>query len=194
MTRSVRFLTPTVICLLGAVGGSGEQSPDADDWERANQATVRLRPAAFPSIPASVIQELERRSCSIPQAFSSSTAHNVIIGRFTDSGETDVAVLCSQERVSSILVFRGGSVESVTALASEADANFLQTVGPNGAIGFSRKLDVADPKYIRAQYENYGGPKPPKLEHDGINDIFVGKGSVVWYWHGGTWLQLTGAD
>jgi hypothetical protein len=29
---------------------------------------------------------------------------------------------------------------------------------------------------------------------DGINNIFVEKGSLVWYWDGGRWLKLTGAD
>jgi hypothetical protein len=30
--------------------------------------------------------------------------------------------------------------------------------------------------------------------HAGINDVFVGKASVVWYWHQGKWLELTGAN
>ena len=45
-----------------------------------------------------------------------------------------------------------------------------------------------------AHHELYGGPKPPPLDHDGINDMFVGKASVVWYRYQGRWLQLTGAD
>jgi len=32
------------------------------------------------------------------------------------------------------------------------------------------------------------------LDHDGINDTFVEHASVVWYWYGRRWLQLTGAD
>ena len=79
-------------------------------------------------------------------------------------------------------------------LARQPDRNYLQNVGPGGVIGFSRALGVADPKFIREHHEWYGGPEPPPLDHDGINDMFVGKASVVWYRHAGRWLQLTGAD
>ena len=69
----MRFVASIVICCLGSAGGSSGQSPAVVDWEHANQATVRLRPSAFPGLATSVIQERERRGCSIPQAFSSST-------------------------------------------------------------------------------------------------------------------------
>ena len=51
-----------------------------------------------------------------------------------------------------------------------------------------------NPKYIQDHYVRYGGPKPPQLDHDGIDDGFDGKASVVRYWYGGRWLQLQGAD
>jgi hypothetical protein len=69
---------------------------------------------------------------------------------------------------------------------------FLQVVGANGAIGYSRALGVANAKYIREHNRN--DPNLPRLNHDGINDIFVEKGSSVWYWYGGRWLELSGAD
>ncbi|PYR66590.1 MAG: hypothetical protein DMG20_12690 [Acidobacteria bacterium] len=40
----------------------------------------------------------------------------------------------------------------------------------------------------------YGGPKPPPIDHLGINDVFIEKASVVWYFYQGKWLQLQGAD
>lgn len=178
----------------GATGDNSDEQPAAAGRERARQEMVRLQPSAFHELSTPVRQELERRGCSIPQAFSTRAPHNVIRGRFTTPTQEDVAVLCSKERASSILVFRGGSAASVAELASLQDAGFLQVVGPDGAIGFSRKLAVADPGYIREHHERYGGPEPPALDHDGINDLFVEKASVVWYWDGGRWLQLTGAD
>lgn len=39
----------------------------------------------------------------------------------------------------------------------------------------------------------YGGPKPPPIDHQGINDGFP-NGSVVWYSYSGKWLKLTGSD
>ena len=164
------------------------------DLEQADRATIRLSPSAFPELPGAVRRELERRGCVIPQAFSNRDPNNIVRGRFTSSTQKDWAVLCSRRHVSSILVFRGGSVTSVAELARWPDRNYLQNVGPGGVIGFSRELGVADPTFIREHHEWYGGPKPPPLTHDGINDMFVGKASVVWYWYARRWLQLTGSD
>jgi hypothetical protein len=55
-------------------------------------------------------------------------------------------------------------------------------------------LCVATPRYIRDHYREYGGPKPPALDHDGINDLVIEKGSLVWYWYQNRWLELQGAD
>jgi hypothetical protein len=38
------------------------------------------------------------------------------------------------------------------------------------------------------------GPKPPPINQQGIEDSFVEKGSVIFYYYEGTWLRLTGAD
>jgi hypothetical protein len=35
---------------------------------------------------------------------------------------------------------------------------------------------------------------PPPLDHDGIDDGVVEKGSSVWYWYRGRWLELTGSN
>jgi hypothetical protein len=37
-------------------------------------------------------------------------------------------------------------------------------------------------------------PKPPRIDHQGINDMFYGKASVVYYDFGGKWLGLSGTD
>jgi hypothetical protein len=113
--------------------------------------------------------------------------------RFSRTGQIDWAALCSHERDSSIVVFRGGDPKDVAEIAVRPEADFLQTV-TGDQIGFSRAISAASPEYIRELYRRYGGPTPPSLTHAGINDAFVGKGSIVWYWHEGRWLQLTGAD
>jgi len=89
-------------------------------------------------------------------------------------------------------VFRHANPAEVEELAPRADADFLQTVAGN-EIGFSRAIDVASPAFIRLHHERYGGRVPP-VTHAGINDIFVEKASIVWYWHQGTWLQHTGSN
>ncbi len=190
----MRFLVSTFF-LVSALGGLSRGGPlPAQDWERADATVVRLKPAAFSELSAEVRQDIERRGCVVPQTFSTKAPHNVVRGRFTSAAQVDIAVLCSKERLSSILVFRAGSTAAVAELAKRPDANFLQVVASGGVVGFSRALRVANSKYIQEHYERYGGPKPPPLDHDGINDIFIEKASVVWYWYGGRWLQLQGAD
>jgi hypothetical protein len=164
----------------------------SQNWKQADAAIARLKPSAFVTLSLPVRQELERRGCAVPQSYSNSVPHNVVRGRFTSSTQLDVAVLCSKARVSSILVFRGGSITAVAELANRPDADFLQVVAAGSVVGYSRALGIADPKYIQEHWS--GGPPPPVLDHDGINDIFVEKGSVVWYWSGERWLQFQGAD
>jgi hypothetical protein len=189
---------PIAVALAMALAASlGAQSPDAG--ARADAATVRLAPKAFRGLPVHIRADLERRGCTIPQAAGppyfelARRPHNVIKGRFRNRKELDWAVLCSRNRVSSILVFRGGSTRHVDEIRQSADRHFLQWMGPVG-IAFSRVLHVASPTRIRQYYEAFGGPKPPRMDHDGIEDAYRGKASTVLYRHAGRWLELTGMD
>jgi len=184
----------TIFLASGLVALSAGAVPNPQDWRAANAAVVRLKPSAFSNLPVIVRRYLEQQGCEIPQSFSGGTPHSVVRGRFTSATQTDIAVLCSKAQVSSVLVFRGGTTSAVAVLARHPDEGFLQVVDADGRVGYSRALSVASPSYIREHYAAYGGPKPPPLDHDGINDIFVQKGSVVWYWYRGQWLQLQGAD
>ena len=180
----------TRLVLVATLGLLASGSPQ--DFEKADLTTKRLAPAIFASLPLGIRRNLETRGCTIPQAFTANRPGNVIRGRFTSAAATDWAALCSVNRVSSILVFRGGSVSSVAELATFPDSTFLQVVGPNAAIGYSRTIVAATAGYIRERNRN--NPQLPRLDHDGINDLFVEKGSSVWYWDGGRWLELDGAD
>lgn len=194
--------------MLAAGIAQGEHTFTLDEFdrafERADEETVRLAPDAFNNLPAEIQDELTARRCTVPQTFFAEYPQvsenvepdNVVRGNFTQAGQTDIAVLCSRKRVSSILVFRGGSALEVDELASEPDARYLQGVG-NGDIGFSRMLGAASPEYIRSCYEalqEHEVPVPPPLDHEGIEDYFVEKASTIWYWYGGKWLSLAGAD
>ena len=169
------------------------QSMSKQVWDQADLATVRLKPSTFKELTPEIRSDLERRGCTVPQVFDSKAPHNVVRGRFTSAKQTDTAVLCSKARVSSILVYRGGSTTSVAVLAPSPDRGFLQGLGDD-KIGFSRSLGVASPKYITDHAKWYGKPKPPPLDHDGIDDGLVMKASVVRYWYGGKWIELQGAN
>jgi len=171
------------------------QPPDAfqQRFVEAEKRIARLPPAAFPALPANVIRALQRRGCTIPQEAFAKQPVNVIKGQFAKPGQTDWAVLCSVKGVSTILVFWEGSDLNPAAIGAAEDLGFLQGLGGD-KIGFSRQLSAVNKEFIMRHYEAYGGPKPPPIDHQGIDDAFTGKASVTLYFHAGKWLSLTGAD
>ena len=165
-----------------------------DKWAAADSATLRLPPAAFSRLPKNIVQYLQGRGCTIPQTYLSREPHNVISGEFARRGQTDWAVLCSRNGISSILVFWRGSTKSVSEIAKAPDTGFLQTVSEGGKIAYSRAIEPVGRDYIMSHYKGYGGRKPLPINHQGIDDAYVEKASVVRYYHRGKWLELKGAD
>lgn len=162
-------------------------------FDEAERRIVRLPPSTFRQLPAEVVQELQRRKCTIPQESYTKELHNVIRGEFAKPRQQDWAVLCSKGGVSSILVFWNGSAANPATLASMEDRNYLQgDVGDK--INFSRGIRAVNKQYIMRHYDAYGGVKPPPIDHQGIDDMFIEKASTTHYFHAGKWLRLTGAD
>ena len=158
--------------------------PPPSDWDAADRATRRLAPAAFGALPRAVRAEAERRRCHVPQAHHLDQPHNVIAGRFRGRAHREWALLCSRGGVSAVLVCRAAPPLACEELAPSADRHWLQMVGP-GRIGFSRIVSKAD-----AGNRSDGVTLP----HDGIDDYYEGKASVVWSWDRGQWRRLLGAD
>jgi hypothetical protein len=187
-------VTAVVVSLLPAT--SLAQLPDdlRRKFDGAEKRIVRLPPTAFPELPRNLVSELKRRECSIPQEAFAKKPHNVIKGRFARSGEMDWAVLCSIKGVSTILVFWNGSEKNPAAIAPMEDRHFLQGTNNNEEIGYSRGISPVGRDFIMQHYNAYGGPKPPPIDHQGIDDAYIGKASMTWYFRNGKWLRLTGAD
>jgi hypothetical protein len=91
------------------------------------------------------------------------------------------------------LIFWNSSTKSVAEIARAEDKGFLQGIGDE-KIGFSRGIFAVEKDYIFKHYLDYGGRKPPKSNHQGINDAFIEKASSVHYFYRGRWLELQGAD
>ncbi len=70
---------------------------------------------------------------------------------------------------------------------------FLQVIGDE-KIGFSRRISAVGKQFIMRHYRAYGGPTPPPIDHQGINDMFLDKASVVYFYDRQKWHRLTGAD
>ncbi|MDQ3256625.1 MAG: hypothetical protein M3R15_22505 [Acidobacteriota bacterium] len=184
----------SLILAISAALFSAQNSGAQDKWQVADAVTTRLLPKTFPQLPRKIMRHLQTRGCTIPQSYGNSVPHNVISGEFTKKGQKDWAILCSKHKVSSILIFRGGSTKSVAKIAKAEDHQFLQSIDGASNIGFSRAIDVVDRNYILEHYKAYSGPKPPPISHHGIDDAFLGKASTVLYYYGGKWLKLQGAD
>jgi hypothetical protein len=181
----------TVLWVCGTPSLSG-QTPEA--WHIAARRIHRLAPDSFPQLPPLVRSALKVRDCRVPQSFTSERPHNVVTGSFARAGQQDWAVLCSRQDSSSVLIFWGGAdAESPTEFPRAADAGYLQGVG-EGRIGYSRLIAAASPARIREYAAWFDGPLPKTLDHDGVEDAFAGKASVVSYLEDGRWLALAGAD
>jgi hypothetical protein len=167
--------------------------PNKADWDKAGMNIRRLPPKVFTRLPRAIREELDRRQCTVPQADGYPKPHNVIKGSFTGKGQMDWAILCSHKGESSILVFKGQTNKIVAQLSRGLDEDWLQG-GGEGKIDFSHMISPANKTIILRCYREYGGPKPPPIDHQGIENSFVGKASVILYYHKGTWLRLTGAD
>jgi hypothetical protein len=181
------FIATAALCV-------AQTGRERDRWQIADAAVIRLPPTAFLRLPQNIVRELQARGCTIPQTFGNQKPHNVISGEFFRKARTDWAILCSRNRRSSILIFRSGSAQKISEIAKAPDSSFLQSIDENGRIGFSRAIGTVGRDYILKHYRDYGGPKPPPIDHQGINDAFIEKASVVHYYHRGSWLELRGAD
>lgn len=166
-------------------------------WEaRAGEAAGNIRRLpieAFPELPPTVSGTLRARKCKIPQPADTGAPWNVIRGEFFAKGESGWAVLCSVDHSTSLLVFRNAHDTTPEMLSTSDDLGYLQELGGN-RIGYSRAISTVDRDFIMRHYRAYGGPEPPPIDHHGIDDAFLEKASVTWYYYGGKWLQLQGAD
>ena len=186
----------TVVALaILSIAPSFGQLPDdlKRKFDEAERRIVRLQPAAFPDLPGNVVRELQRRGCTIPQEAYTKKPHNVIKGQFAKPGQTDWAVLCSVGGSSSILVFWNGSEKNPADLAKMEDRNYLQGITTD-EIRYSRGIRAAGGDFIIRHYKAYGGPTPPPIDHDGIDDAYIEKASVTHYYEHGKWLRFIGAD
>ena len=129
-------------------------------FDEAERRIVRLSPTAFPELPRNVVRELHRRGCTIPQPYTNRKA-NVIRGEFAKPGQTDWAALCYCKGTLGLYVFLNGSDTDVAVVGQRQFPAAL--AGP-----FEAAIAPVNGKYIVDHYRAYGGPKPPPIDHQGI--------------------------
>lgn len=152
------------------------------------QQVVRETPVSeFSQLPPPVRQDLNRRGCTVPQPPASRKLANAIHGHFQDSQHTDWAVLCDSQKTgtSMLLVYWNGNLSHPVALAKSK----LRLSDKCWA-----EIWPVDKVFIMEHYRAYGGPKPPPINHQGINIGICEKASTVSYFYRKHWLTLTGSD
>ena len=152
------------------------------DWDKAEREIRRLPPAAFATLPIRITAELKKQGCSIPQVWSVSKPHNAIKGSFADHRQTDWAVLCSRNGKSSLLVFWGGPKRCSSNLLEAADRDFVQGVGGDVA-GYSRQINAVGRENILEFYFNGQDGTLPSIDHQAIEQLFLGKTATAFYCH-----------
>jgi hypothetical protein len=153
----------------------------------------RLGVEAFPELPGPVAGVLRARNCRVPQPSPDGTPRNVIRGEFFANGEAGWALLCSANNSTALLAFRNGRDTNPDTVATSQDRSYMQ--GPDGQEpAYSHQITAVGRDFIMRHYRAYGGPQPPPIDHQGIDDAFLEKASVTCYFHNGKWLRLQGAD
>lgn len=166
---------------------------DRSRWDEAAALIRHLPPSAFPEAPVAVRDRLIADGCSVPQAYHSSTPHNVISGEFAAPGQTDWAALCTRGDSAGIVIVWGGPAQCPAPIAWGQNRDALQGIGQE-RIGYSRAIAAANMDDILEHAKTYGGPPPPARDHSGIDDAFIGKASVVRFCSNRQWFILQGAD
>jgi hypothetical protein len=160
-------------------------------------AIRRAQPAGVKELPAEFVEKLSVRGCTIPQFDSGEGAegvgaepNNVIHGEFTRRGQDDWAVLCSNGKTSTIVIFWGKATACPASLARLDDAHYLKA-GKDKKLHYSRSIRALGESGLDER-AGLTGLRP--LKHEGIDDRFVGKSSAFFFCDAGKWRIFPAKD
>lgn len=176
------------------MGGAQEEQQGSKRVWQVERAIRRLPPRAFPDLPDKGKRQLTHLGCSVPQSYTESKPHNLIRGHFATPTQTDWAVLCSRNGISSLLVLWGGAQTCSGQIWQASDLDAMETF-EEGQVGYMmqiRSMPAGQILELRRKHPKLHLALPPK--HDSIEIIWIGKAAAVWYCSGGKWIQLWSAD
>lgn len=186
------------LCVL-AVSPVWAQQPESASLNESGQVTVAGRSApylirrlpvnAFPDLPDAVVEQLEKRECLVPQSHEAHHPENVVHASLERAGSSDWAVLCSAKGEVSLMVFFGSAPSRPAILVTVPEKQRLQRHDSSGVLGFDWAIDPASPDAV---HEAQSGleRKPPRVDHDALEDILIDQKTVYRFFSKGAWHLL----
>jgi len=139
--RHRRMALAALVSLTAGIDPAKPPQELTENLREADLQVTRLPPSAFPELPKNIRRELEQQGWTIPQVWSDKKPQNVIKREFTRKGQTNWAVLCSLNRVSTILTFRNAS-EQVRTHRAGVVTRSLSTCGTRSRSGIAAQLGL----------------------------------------------------
>jgi hypothetical protein len=174
------------------------KAPSAPAKPAKGENVGRLEPSEVPDLPAEFVEKLNARGCTIPQfdpgdqmmKSMRSGASNIIHGEFARRGQEDWAVLCSNGKTSTIVIFWGKATACPASLARLDDAHYLKP-GKDKKLHYSRSIRPLGESDLG---DRAGIASLRPLQHQGIDDRFIGKSSAFFYCNEGKWRIFPAKD
>jgi hypothetical protein len=149
----------------------------------------RLPVNAFPDLPVPVSEELARRHCLIPQSYEAHHPENVFHASLERRGSSDWAMLCSANGEVSLMVFFSSAPSNPAVLVTVPEKDRLQRHDPSGVLGFDWAIDPASPEAVHDAQSGLER-RPPRIDHDAIQDIVIDQKTAYRFFSKGTWRLL----
>jgi hypothetical protein len=212
------FWVAAVLLMSVAAKAGQEQAPKSPvkaspTAKAANKATKmsaapkenikRLQPSDIAALPKDFVEKLNARGCTIPQfdynqnaetnaAEAAAQPTNVIEGEFAKKGQKDWAVLCSNGKTSTIVIYWSKATACPASLARLDDAHYLKAWSKKDkTLHYSRSIRPLGEAELG---ERAGMSALRPLQHQGIDDRFVGKSSAFFYCDAGKWRIFPAKD
>jgi hypothetical protein len=155
----------------------------------ASYLVHHLPPNAFPDLPPSIAASIASSGCLIPQTYAAHHPENVVHASLERAGSNDWALLCSNNRTVTLMVFFASAPQHPMILASAPETERLQRHDASQVLGFNWGIDPATPAQIHEAQVGMNH-HPPALDHDALADSVIDHRTVYHLYTKGGWTLV----
>lgn len=143
-------------------------------FDEAEQRIVWLPPTAFPQLPRNVIRALQRRGCTVPQGTFTKSRTTSSVANPPDPAKP-IGRYCARSKARLRFWCSGMALRITPAHSRRWKTGIFFRESRSTRLGYSRGISAVGEDFIMRHYNAYGGPKPPPIDHQGIDDAFIEK-------------------